>query len=65
MKNKLYFSSQSTKEEQRALEAIKKEKKSIGYYALPDQDVNPILDYCAKLSDEVETIAVIGIGGIK
>ncbi len=35
MKNKLYFNSNSKKEEQRAFEAIKKEQKSIGYYSLP------------------------------
>ncbi len=63
MKNKLYFSSNSRKEEQRAFQAIKKEQKSIGYYSLPDQDVTSILEYCSTLSDEIETIAVIGIGG--
>ena len=63
MKNKLYFNSNSKKEEQRAFNAIKKEQNSIGYYSLPDQDVTSILEYCSSISEEVETIAVIGIGG--
>jgi glucose-6-phosphate isomerase len=63
MKNKLYFSSSSRKEEQRAFQAIKREQEEIGYYALPDQDVTPILEYCNTIPKEIETIAVIGIGG--
>ncbi len=63
MKNKLYFSSSSRKEEQRAFQAINKEQEEIGYYALPDQDVTPILEYCNTIPKEIETIAVIGIGG--
>ena len=63
MKNKLYFNSNSKKEEQGAFEAIKKEQSSIGYYSLPDQDVTAILEYCSSVPEEIETIAVIGIGG--
>lgn len=63
MKNKLYFNSNSSKEEQRAFEAIKKEQKSIGYYSLPEQDISSILEYCYAIPQAVETIAVIGIGG--
>ena len=63
MKNKLYFGSISRTIEQRAFDAIQKEQESIGYYTLPEQDITPILDYCEKISDDVTTIAVIGIGG--
>mgnify|MGYP000427499812 FL=1 len=63
MKNILYFSSNSRKEEQRAFETIKKEQNSIGYYSLPDQDITSILEYCSSIPADVETIAVIGIGG--
>jgi glucose-6-phosphate isomerase len=63
MKNTLYFSSISKKEEQRVLRAIENEQESIGYYTLPDQDITPILEYCGSLPEDVETIAVIGIGG--
>lgn len=63
MKNKLYFSSNSRKEEQKALQAIKKERNRIGYYTLPSQDISSILTYCNTIPKEVESIAVIGIGG--
>ena len=63
MQNNLYFNSISQSMEQRAFDAIQKEQENIGYYALPEQDITPILDYCEKISDEVTTIAVIGIGG--
>jgi len=63
MKNKLYFGSLSKQEEQRAFEAIKKEQNSIGYYALPEQEVTDICAYCENIAPEIETIAVIGIGG--
>nr|MCH9740638.1 glucose-6-phosphate isomerase [Campylobacterota bacterium] len=63
MKNKLYFDSISTQEEQRAFEAISKEQNHIGYYNLPEQDTTPIYDYCNTIPETVNTIAVIGIGG--
>ncbi len=63
MKNKLYFNSLSKEEEQRAFCAISEEQKSIGYYALPEQNVDSLLEYCSTISETVETIAVIGIGG--
>ena len=63
MKNKLYFTSNSKKEEQHAFQAIKNERNSIGYYALPSQDISSILTYCNAIPKEIETIAVIGIGG--
>lgn len=63
MKNKLYFDSISKTEEQKAFEAIRKEQKHIGYYALPDQNIKPILEYCSTIPETIETIAVIGIGG--
>lgn len=63
MKNKLYFGSLSKQEEKRAFEAIKQEQHSVGYYALPDQDVTDICAYCEAIAPEIEAIAVIGIGG--
>ena len=63
MKNKLYFRSVNKRAEEKAFEAIVKEQKTIGYYALPDQDIDPILEYCSTISDTIDTIAVIGIGG--
>ncbi|EIF51322.1 glucose-6-phosphate isomerase [Sulfurovum sp. AR] len=63
IKNKLYFSAISKRAEEKAFDAIVEEQKSIGYYALPDQDIGPILEYCSTISETIETIAVIGIGG--
>ncbi len=63
MINKLYFTSEDENTQRKAFDAIVKEQKSIGYYTLPDQDVTPILEYCDSISDSVENIAVIGIGG--
>jgi len=63
MKNKLYFNSTHPTEEKKAFEAIEKEQHHIGYYNLPNQDTHVIVSYCATLSKEITTIAVIGIGG--
>lgn len=63
MINKLYFTAQDENAQQKAFQAILEEQKSIGYYALPDQDTTPILAYCDTIPDTIETIAVIGIGG--
>ncbi len=63
MINKLYFVSQDEHVQKRAFQAIKEEQKSIGYYALPDQDITPVLAYCDSIPKTIETIAVIGIGG--
>ncbi len=63
MKNKLYFTSADKEIQQKTFDAIQKEQEHIGYYSLPDQDISEILDYCQTISDEIESIAVIGIGG--
>jgi len=63
MKNKLYFKLKNKKVQESAFNAIVKEQKHIGYYALPEQDINSILSYAKTISDTKEHIAVIGIGG--
>lgn len=63
MKNKLYFNSNHPKAQEHALQAIIEEQKSIGYYALPNQDIIPILNYAKQIPDHIENIAIIGIGG--
>ncbi|HIP18348.1 MAG TPA: glucose-6-phosphate isomerase [Sulfurovum sp.] len=63
MKNKLYFKSDAKEVQTSAFKAIEKEQESIGYYALPEQDISPVLEYCKTVAQSVETIAVIGIGG--
>ncbi len=63
MKNRLYFTSSDNDVQQKAFEAIVEEQKHIGYYALPEQDISPILEYGDSIPESIETIAVIGIGG--
>jgi glucose-6-phosphate isomerase len=63
MINKLYFTSQNRQLEAAVFDAITQEQSCIGYYSLPDQDITPALDYCQTISEKIDTIAVIGIGG--
>ena len=63
MINKLNFNSYDKFIENNAYEAIIKEEKDIGYYTLPEQDIDPILEYYNTIPNDIETIAVIGIGG--
>lgn len=64
MKNRLKFPRKAGESEKRALfEAITAERKTIGYYDLPNQNIDPFLEYAASFDTTIETIAVIGIGG--
>ncbi len=63
MINQLYFSVEETPIQRDAFKAIEKEQQTIGYYALPDQDISPILDYSKKIPEAIKSIVVIGIGG--
>ncbi len=63
MINKLNFNSYNKFIENKAYDAIVEEKKYIGYYTLPEQNIDSILAYCDSISTNIESIAVIGIGG--
>jgi len=63
MKNKLHFNTILGEKANLTFSALKKEKESVGYYALPEQDINGVLAYCDTIPDSIESIAVIGIGG--
>ena len=63
MQNNLYFTSVDNDAEKKAFESIKREQKTRGYYALPDQDITPIMAYCQTVKDNIKNIAIIGIGG--
>ena len=63
MINILYCKDENKAIQDKAFKAIEKEQESIGYYGLPEQDIQPILDYTSTIPDTVDTIAVIGIGG--
>ena len=65
MKNRLYFnnlySSDTIREE--LFSSIKEEKKSIGYYNLPNEDISSILEYADSFNRRIKNIVVVGIGG--
>ncbi|AKF24371.1 glucose-6-phosphate isomerase [Sulfurovum lithotrophicum] len=63
MINKLYFNPSDKAVQENAFEALCQEQNYIGYYNLPNQDITPLLEYCNTIPDDIETIAVIGIGG--
>jgi len=61
--NKLYFQVSDNTKIQQTYQNILKEKDTIGYYSLPEQNTQAILAYCDTIPSTVESIAVIGIGG--
>ena len=63
MINKLHFTSENAPIQKEAFTAIEKEYHTIGYYALPNQDTTSIMEYCQTISNTIDTIVVIGIGG--
>jgi glucose-6-phosphate isomerase len=63
VKNTLHFKLKNKEVQESAFKAIVEEQKSIGYYALPEQDITSLLDYVSTISDEITQVAVIGIGG--
>jgi len=63
MKNTLYFDIDDSESEEKVFLAIEEEQKRIGYYALPEQETSSIFKYVESISDKIENIAVIGIGG--
>ncbi len=65
LKNSLYF---NIKVEEGIFEKIQNEQKTIGYYALPDQDISQLENYLEDFKakndfDAIKDIAIIGIGG--
>ena len=63
MKNRLFFKCLNHKDMSIAFSAIEKEQETIGYYTLPKQETKDILEYIETLSKDIESIAIIGIGG--
>jgi len=63
MKNKLHFNTTLGEKANLAFSALQKEKETIGYYTLPEQDISSVLAYCETIPATVESIAIIGIGG--
>ncbi|CAA6822201.1 MAG: Glucose-6-phosphate isomerase (EC [uncultured Sulfurovum sp.] len=65
MKNKIHFKvcERQVKEKKQLFTAIENECSSIGYYDLPVQNVDSILNYTDTFEQEIENIVVLGIGG--
>ena len=63
MKNRLHFKIPLKEKANETLQALIKEQESIGYYHLPEQNIENILQYTKDIPNDIETIAVIGIGG--
>lgn len=65
MQNKIHFNifekQQELKEE--LLSKIEKERLEIGYYNLPTQNIDEILNFVEEFDERIETIVVLGIGG--
>ena len=65
MRNRLHFNigNCETDEKQRLFKAIDKERLSIGYYGLPEQNIDEILKFVNVFDETIENIVVLGIGG--
>ncbi len=65
MRNRLHFniSTFEIDEKQKLFNEIDKECLSIGYYNLPEQNIDNILEFVNSFDESVENIVVLGIGG--
>ena len=65
MQNKIHFNILDGQKELKdeLISNISKETLTIGYYNLPEQNIDRILDFVASLDESIETIVVLGIGG--
>ncbi len=65
MENRLFFErlDRLYEDKIRLLLKIERERDHIGYYSLPKQNIEPILEFRDSFDDKIETIVVLGIGG--
>jgi glucose-6-phosphate isomerase len=64
MLNTIYFKTTAKeRHKERLFGQVVEEKKSIGYYTLPEKDVSDILAFANTFDEEVKDIVVLGIGG--
>lgn len=65
MKNRIHFKvcKRQIEEKKKLFLAIKEERQSIGFYNLPEQNIDDILLYAKKFDKNIENIVVLGIGG--
>jgi len=65
MRNRLHFNicNCEFEEKQKLLKAIETERLSIGYYDLPEQNIDEVLEFVKEFDESIENIVVLGIGG--
>jgi len=65
MENRLFFRHEKKlyEDKKRLISKIDKERIDIGYYTLPKQNIDSILEFTDTFDKEIETIVVLGIGG--
>jgi glucose-6-phosphate isomerase len=64
MLNRVHFATETKETEREALfQSILEEKEEIGYYRLPEQKIEDILEYVETFDKNIEDIVVLGIGG--
>ena len=65
MENKLFFKHDKKlyKDKKRLISKIDKERTYIGYYNLPKQNIDSILEFSKTFDKNIENIVVLGIGG--
>jgi len=65
MRNKLHFNvfTYDFEEKHKLFNAIDKERLNIGYYNLPEQNIDEVLKFVDEFDENIENIVVLGIGG--
>jgi len=65
MLNKIFFKNEEPSDsiKKEVFKAIQHESNTIGYYKLPEQNIDRVLDYCDTFDESIENIIVLGIGG--
>ncbi|MCK4442516.1 MAG: glucose-6-phosphate isomerase, partial [Sulfurovaceae bacterium] len=64
MQNRLYFENIDIfdKEKKELIRKIEQERDQIGYYNLPKQNIDEVLDFVDSFDEDIENIMVLGIG---
>ena len=65
MRNRLHFNTSTFEidEKQKLFKEIDEERLSIGYYNLPEQNIDEVLEFVNSFDKSIENIVVLGIGG--
>ena len=65
MENKIYFNriEDNVEKKKILIDKIRKESETVGYYKLPEQNIDAILEFTENFDESIENIVVLGIGG--